>query len=387
MNTTSSAIGASSSDEFAETHANALLSIEGLDAQAASVITAFLEAGTPPNTARSYGAALRYLNAWYSQRFAQTLENQSMTPAAAMQFVIDHLPQPGKAAGTLLHPQLPDYVDKELVRLGVKKSLGPLKSSTVIHRLAVLSKWHKLRNWECPTDDARFRTLLRAARNVQIMGGEKTRKKTAAAKDQLMAMVAACDDGTLAGKRDKALLLCAWASGGRRRSEAVGIQLSDLTRVKDGLYLLALGRTKTEMTGDARQKPIRGDAAKALDEWWKELEEAGITNGPAFRSLRRGPKTGPKRGPKIGTTALSPGELARIVKKRAEQAGVPGDWAAHSLRSGFITEAGRRGLPLADVMAMTEHKSVQTVMGYYQAGHLQDAAVGNMLESNQEEES
>ncbi|MCY1433547.1 Phage integrase family protein [compost metagenome] len=51
-------------------------------------------------------------------------------------------------------------------------------------------------------------------------------------------------------------------------------------------------------------------------------------------------------------------------------AGLDGDWAAHSLRSGFVTEAGRQGVPLGEVMAMTEHRSVGTVMGYFQAGAL-----------------
>jgi hypothetical protein len=63
-------------------------------------------------------------------------------------------------------------------------------------------------------------------------------------------------------------------------------------------------------------------------------------------------------------------EVARIVKRRASLAGLHGDWAAHSLRSGFVTEAGRQGVPLGEVMAMTEHLSVVTVMGYFQAGSL-----------------
>lgn len=70
----------------------------------------------------------------------------------------------------------------------------------------------------------------------------------------------------------------------------------------------------------------------------------------------------------MGTTALSADQVARIVQRRAQLAGLEGDWAAHSLRSGFVTEAGRQGVPLGEVMAMTEHRSVITVMGYFQAG-------------------
>ena len=35
-------------------------------------------------------------------------------------------------------------------------------------------------------------------------------------------------------------------------------------------------------------------------------------------------------------------------------------YSAHSLRSGFITEAGRQQVPLGDAMAMTGHASVAT---------------------------
>jgi hypothetical protein len=74
------------------------------------------------------------------------------------------------------------------------------------------------------------------------------------------------------------------------------------------------------------------------------------TEGPLFRRLYKGGR--------VGTGALSADQVARIVQRRAHLAGMEGDWAAHSLRSGFVTEAGRQGVPLGEVMAMTEHRSV-----------------------------
>lgn len=47
-----------------------------------------------------------------------------------------------------------------------------------------------------------------------------------------------------------------------------------------------------------------------------------------------------------------------------------GDWATHSLRSGVVIEAGRQGVPLGEVMAITKQRSVGTVVGYFQAGLL-----------------
>ena len=67
-----------------------------------------------------------------------------------------------------------------------------------------------------------------------------------------------------------------------------------------------------------------------------------------------------------------------MVKTRAAAAGLPGVWGAHSLRSGFVTEAGRQGQALPEVMAMTDHKSVGTLMGYYQSGNLLESDVSDV---------
>jgi len=101
------------------------------------------------------------------------------------------------------------------------------------------------------------------------------------------------------------------------------------------------------------------------------LDAAPAASGPLFRRLYKGGK--------VGTQALSADQVARIVQRRAQLAGLEGDWAAHSLRSGFVTEAGRQGVALGDVMAMTEHRSVGTVMGYFQAGSLLNSKATNLL--------
>jgi hypothetical protein len=76
---------------------------------------------------------------------------------------------------------------------------------------------------------------------------------------------------------------------------------------------------------------------------------------------------------------LSADQVARIVQRRAKLAGLDVDWAAHSLRSGYVTEAGRQGVALGDVMAMTEHRTVSTVMGYFQAGSLLSSLATSLL--------
>lgn len=60
-------------------------------------------------------------------------------------------------------------------------------------------------------------------------------------------------------------------------------------------------------------------------------------------------------------------------------AGLEGDFGAHSLRSGFVTEAGRQRVSLPAVMAMTEHRSVASVIGYFQAGTAEDDPAARLL--------
>lgn len=333
----------------------ALLDPSALDAATTRATEEFLAEGTAANTARSYASAMRYWAAWYALRYGGQVHDQPVPVTVVNQFVVDHLER--RAGGSLRH-DLPVDVDAQLVALGAKKALGPLSAATVGHRLAVLAKWHRLQQWDSPTDDHRIKTLVAKARRAQAKRGVVTRKKTAAVAEPLQAMLNTCTDG-LRGVRDRALLLLAWSGGGRRRSELVDLEVGDLRRLQADTWTYALGRTKTHATGPRREKPLRGDAAHALTAW---LEAAKLTEGPLFRRLYRYGK--------VGAKALSGDQIARIVQRRAHLAGLSGDWAAHSLRSGFVTEAGRQGVPLGEVMAMTEHRSVGTVMGYFQAGTL-----------------
>ncbi|AZD79690.1 site-specific integrase [Pseudomonas chlororaphis] len=334
-----------------------------LNAQEAAA--AFIAAGTAANTVRSYRSALAYWSAWLQLRYGQTLGDAALPPTVAVQFVLDHLARPLADGGwTYL---LPPSIDAALVTARVKAKVGPLAYSTVSHRLAVLAKWHRLKDWDNPGDAPAVKTLLREARKTQTRQGMNVRKKTAIVLESLQAMLATCTDG-VRGVRDRALLLLAWSGGGRRRSEVVGLQVVDVRQLDADTWLYVLGATKTDTGGVRREKPLQGPAAQALAAW---LDVAPADSGPLFRRLYKGDK--------VGATGLSADQVARIVQRRAQLAGLEGDWAAHSLRSGFVTEAGRQGVPLGEVMAMTEHRSVSTVMGYFQAGSLLSSRATSLL--------
>ena len=338
---------------------------QSLALHAQDAAAAFIAAGTAANTVRSYRSALAYWSVWLQLRYGQALGDAPLPAAVAVQFVLDHLARPLADGGW--NYLLPPGIDAALVAARVKSKPGPLAFNTVTHRLAVLGKWHRLKEWDSPTEAPALKSLLREARKAQARQGVNVRKKTALVLEPLQALLATCDDG-VRGLRDRALLLLTWSGGGRRRSEVVGLQVGDVRQLDADTWLYALGATKTDTGGVRREKPLRGPAAVALVAW---LTAAPASSGPLFRRLYKGNR--------VGTTALSADQVARIVQRRAKMAGLEGDWAAHSLRSGFVTEAGRQGVPLGEVMAMTEHRSVGTVMGYFQAGTLLNSKATTLL--------
>ena len=144
----------------------------------------------------------------------------------------------------------------------------------------------------------------------------------------------------------------------------------NVRRVGERAYVFSLLRTKTNQSGSERQdsnKPLVGKAADALAAW---LNRSGITAGPIFRRIRRGDRVG---------EPLSPAAVRDIVKTRAAAAGLAEDFSAHSVRSGFVTEAARRNIPIDETMALTGHASVATVVGYFRTASSLDSKAAGLL--------
>ena len=327
---------------------------------ASQAVKELLREGESANTLASYRSALRYWAAWYQLRFGQAIA-LPLPPSAVMQFVVDHA-QRTTASG--LQHELPEVIDELLVKMKFKGKLGSMTLSTLTHRVSVLSKAHQLRQLENPCQDAKVRELLSRTRRAYGKRGDLPQKKEALTREPLMAMLETCDS-SLKGLRDRALLLFAFATGGRRRSEVTGAEMRHLRRVGSDAFVYTLAFSKTNQFAADRpenQKPIEGKAAEALKAW---LEAADIVDGSIFRRVL---KSGTLGGP------LSPSAVRDIVKYRAELAGLPDTFSAHSLRSGFVTEAAAQNVPLADTMAMTGHRSISSVVGYYRPSGMSKAA-------------
>jgi integrase len=335
--------------------AQSLLLPERLAESAATAVREILAEAASANTTRSYASALRYWAAWYLARFGQDLA-LPVDESVVIQFVVDHLAR--SAPGGALTWELPHHVDHALVVAKIKAKPGPMLLSSVVHRTAVLSSLHVLKHQTNPCEQPSVRHLLSRARRASVKRGERPTKKTAIARNEMEAMLATCD-GSLGGIRDRALLLFGFASGGRRRSEIAAADMSSLSRTGPRSFIYRLMHSKTQQTGPSSDsvpdKPIVDVAADAMEAW---LNASFIKEGRLFRRLW---------GQRVGGP-LSPAAIGAIVQRRAKQAGLEGNFGGHSLRSGFVTEAGRQGVALTAVMAMTDHRSIATAARYYQSG-------------------
>jgi integrase len=321
-----------------------------LNAVAEQAVAELMREGESANTQRSYQGALRYWAAWYAMRYGDQIALPLPT-TCVLQFIVDHAQRTTPKG--LVH-ELPPEIDQALVNAGFKGKLGPLANNTLVHRVAVLSKAHQVKELKNPCRDPKVRELLSRTRKAYAKRGELPKKKDALTKDPLKLLLATCDD-SLRGKRDRALLLFAWASGGRRRSEVAAADMKFLKKMGPGAFSYELVHSKTNQSGADRpenHKPVLGAAGEALQEW---LAASRIRDGALFRRVLKGSKLG---------DALSAAAVRDIVNKRCRLAGIEGAYSAHSLRSGFVTEAVLRQVPLPETMAMTGHRSISSVVVY-----------------------
>lgn len=313
-----------------------------------------VEDGTPANTRRAYQGDVAYFAAWFQAAF----------PGARFAFPV---PVPAVLAFVQHHVDgLPAAVEQQLVDCGAKKP-GPHRLATVRRRVASLSVAHQLQHQANPCEQPEVRMLLsRAARALTERaargeGGPVSSPKAAATLDVLERMLATCATDSLQDTRDRAMLLFAFGSGGRRRSEVAAARVEDVQLVgsrRAPAYRFMLRRSKTDQEGEGVALPVLGRAAVALQDW---LQLSGLAAGPLFRAVNRHGQ--------LSARALDGSSVARIVQHRAALAGL--DWrkfGGHSLRAGFVTEGGRQGVALPELMQLTGHKSVRVAARYHREG-------------------
>ncbi|RAS13943.1 phage integrase family protein [Ensifer adhaerens] len=198
--------------------------------------------------------------------------------------------------------------------------------------------------------------------------------------DVLTKLLQVCAGERSVDLRDRALLLTAFASGGRRRSEVAALRVEDLVDEEPvradptdaaspplPCLSIRLGRTKTTTSIDDERVVLIGRPVVAVRGW---LEHAGISEGPVFRRI--------DQWGSIDRRALTPQSVNLILKGRCKQPGLePALFSAPRLRSGYLTEAANRGMP--EAMQQSRHESVAQAASYYNNAYRKNGRAARLI--------
>jgi site-specific recombinase XerD len=229
---------------------------------------------------------------------------------------------------------------------------GGRKVATIQRRKAAISAIYKAAGFEPPTNAEGVKAVMRGIRRT--LRSRPVRKAPTTA--ELLSLLLEHLPNTLAGLRDRAILLVGFAAA-LRRSELVALKLEDIEQRVGGI-LLHLGQTTSDQEGAAAPIPVpNGKHIKPVEALNRWISAAGIMSGPVFREV--------DRHGKMGSTPLSDRSVARIVKRAVKAAGLDEDlFSGHSMRAGFVTTAlGLKIDPLL-VMKTSRHKKMETLAIY-----------------------
>jgi len=222
---------------------------------------------------------------------------------------------------------------------------------------------------------------------------------------QLEAILAAGEwrywPGAVIGRRDKALLLLAFA-GALRRSELANLHLGDVEIDGDGVVTVRIRRSKTDQdaTGHTIAYP-RGSArttctACAVLDWAAMLDADQAAGRPGilralttartkrptshacsdpdiaavWQRLREAQPDAPLLRPVTKAATITPKPISgatvdAVIRKRLTTIGIdPTGYSGHSPRAGFITDALTAGATAHEVMRQTRHTSPATLEIY-----------------------
>jgi integrase len=234
-----------------------------------------------------------------------------------------------------------------------------LSVATLVRRVASISKAHAARALPNPTRSELVRATLRGIKRTR---GSAQKEAKPLLKEDLFLVLAAMGN-SLKDVRDRALLLIGFA-GGFRRSELVGLDVSDIEHVRQGL-VIKLRRSKTDQEGEGRKIGVpygrtRWCPVAALDGWFSA---ATIEGGPIFRPV--------DRNGRVDRSRLSGDAVSTIVKERVAASGLDANgFSGHSLRAGLATSAAQVGVPTSKIRAQTGHASDTMLARYIRSGEL-----------------
>lgn len=269
-----------------------------------------------------------------------------------------------------------DPATPETVAAFVADHVGLWKVSTLTRKVAAISEAHKLAGLPNPCQHPVVTETLSGLRR------ENRRPRQQAAgllkADMLVLLDHLGKDTTLAGWRDRALVLVGWCAS-LRRSELAALTWGQVERDADGVLLHLVG-SKTDKAGEGQQVGLAYDQpavcpVRALLEYRDQL--ARVDKGLAADQAAVFPRLN-RWGQVQGR--MSGQAVASVIQRRTQAAGLVKHYSGHSLRVGLIQEGKLQGVEDSVVMATTRHKGVGMLRQYQgTAGLVSKAAHRGLL--------
>lgn len=300
---------------------------------------------------------------------AQDYQDAADAPATLRAYASDMKNYEAWCAGNGMTalPAAPEVVGAYLAAAGEGYAMQTLR-----RRVAAIARASGVSGHPLDTKHPAIRETLRGIGRTH---GSRGRRSAALTTIELRKLSQVCEPD-LAGERDRALLLTAFA-GALRRSELVALDVERLTWSDEGVKLL-LEKSKTDKEGEGAEIMLvfgRHEGTcpvRALRCW---LDAAAITSGPVFRKVNKSGRVEARR--------LSEDAVRQILLRRAAQAGVTGTLSEpinpHGLRAGFVTTAYRNGVPDEEIMGHTRHRSLTTMRSYVRRAKLSKTAPAGKL--------
>ena len=209
--------------------------------------------------------------------------------------------------------------------------------ATMARKIATLRSFHK---WleRSSVIEGNPMTLIRTPR-------QKKRLPKAIDVEQVEKLLAAPDDTTLLGARDRAILETLYSTG-IRVSELVGINFDDIDDTGQAVIIRGKGRKE-------RIVPLGSHAMTAIHHYLNTLDRADVGRGPeqpVFINKHH--------------TRLSTRSVRRKVSKYLDQAGLDPAISPHTLRHSFATHLLDNGADLRSVQELLGHQSLSTTQVY-----------------------
>ena len=231
------------------------------------------------------------------------------------------------------------------------------KVSTATRRVSAIAHTHRVNSWPSPVTPEVREVLLGAKR----LRAEPVRQVRPLTVQQIRTIAELLTkDGTAIALRNRAMIVVGFCSA-LRQSTLVALHLDDVEFVEQGVVLRVRQEKqdregkKGRLIGLPHGKHRQTCPVNCLREW---IEKRGSAAGPLFTHIHERLRF---------ELPLDPQVVCHVVQACVKRLGLDlrDRWGGHSLRSGFVTEAGEAGAGDLVIAAQTGHRDMDTLRRYF----------------------